>query len=90
MAEDRYQTVTMIWNDCHCCGVSDHHWHTCSIDFYKHCVNGTQGTVEAVMYDYYLGSADHEEHAREMVAEASTDYGLVGIFKGVPDIIDES
>jgi len=72
--------VTMIWNDCHCHGISDHHYHTMDIDLHP---EGQHETVRAIMLDYYK----HEDDAAEMVDEAIEDYGLVGIFDGEPNTV---
>jgi len=82
----------MIWNDCHSDGMSDHHWHSAVIDIDMHEEEGEARTVRAMMLDYYKNQFVHLgvnvwSDAYDMTIEAMKDYGLVGIFKDVPETI---
>ena len=92
-------TLTMIWNDCHCNGVSDHHWHTMEFDATVAELKEwpQEKLVRSIMLTHYekqaadqdeaLGPAPtpEDESPTALTEAAIFDYGLVGIFIGVPE-----
>ncbi len=81
-------TLTMIWNDRHCAGMSEHHWHT--MEFaedratLKH--KGDWEMCVLMVNDYYETKMDDivmpGETTADIAKAALEDIGIVGIFVG--------
>ncbi len=84
-------TLTMIWNDGNCDGVSDHHWHTVTTDKSLELLRDMdqQDVVELIMREYYMKDIGKDgllvSEAATMMREAIRNYGLVGVFIGIPE-----
>ena len=84
-------TLTLIWNDRHCAGISDHHWHTMEFeethDYLK--VQGQWTVAGRMIKDFYCKNMDNiileGETAADLAKSALEDIGLVGLFVGVPE-----
>ncbi len=84
-------TLTMIWNDSGCDGLSDHHWHTMEIAETRDVLKrlGDWKVAVLIITDFYKTRSDgtqrQEAEAAEFAKDALKDICLVGIFIGVPE-----
>ena len=80
-------TLTLIWNDRHCAGISDHHWHTMEFEEDREELKrrGDWKMCEYMVNDYYEKRMDHieGETPANLAKEALEDIGVVAIFVGV-------
>ncbi len=89
--EKEMTTLTMIWNDCNCEDVSDDHWYTVTVDISREKLRDTdqQDVVKMIMREYYMKDVGKDgllvSEAATMMRDALKDYGLVGIFLGIPE-----
>ena len=83
--------LTMIWNDCNCDGVSDHHWHTMEFPASHDQLRALDRTalIRLIMIEYYTKDQGKitagDVTVDELVSEAMEDYGLVGVLLGEPE-----
>ena len=84
-------TLTMIWNDSGCDGVSDHHWHTMEFSETREALKelGDWEVCIIMVTDFYKtrpeGTPAPATEAAEFAKEALEDIGIVGIFIGIPE-----
>ena len=84
-------TLTLIWNDCYCDGMSDHHWHTMEFEETRDELKrqGDWEVTTRMVIDYYSKNAYDiildGETADDVAKMALQDIGLVGVFVGTPE-----
>ena len=84
-------TLTLIWNDCYCDGMSDHHWHTMEFTETRAELKeqGDWVVAERIVGNYYTKNMDDNaiegEIADDLAKTALEDIGIVGIFIGIPE-----
>ncbi len=84
-------TLTMIWSDRNCAGMSEHHWHTMEFaeDRAELKCQGDWKITERIVLAYYTLNEDNialeGETAADLATAALKDIGVVGIFIGIPE-----